>query len=173
MELRQVRKLEDIRGMDRVNRRAWREAYARTIPSELLDRVDSEPEPRLLQRRFDEVMKWSGETYVADTGNIVGYAAWRFGDDTQSFVSRSDAGLKEIYVDPSHWGEGIGTQLLERVKSDLPEAAEGVSASMLAGNEVGRQFYETRGFTQVGEGTETVAGDDYGTIHYRLSLDTD
>jgi hypothetical protein len=69
--------------------------------------------------------------------------------------------------------EGIGTQLLERVTSALPEAAEGLSASMLAGNEVGRRFYDARGFAQVGEGTETVAGDDYGTVHYRLPLDAD
>lgn len=173
MEIRRVQKLEDVRGMDRVNRRAWREAYAEIIPSELLDRVDTEPETRIIQRRFDEVMEWSGQTYVADAGDIVGYAAWRVGGDTKEFVDPEDAGLKEIYVDPEHWGQGVGTRLLERVRADLPEDVAGLLASMLGGNEVGRRFYQARGFDRVGEGSDTIAGDEYTTVHYRLDLETD
>lgn len=173
MEIRRVQKLEDIRGMDRVNRHAWREAYAEIIPSELLERVDTEPETQMIQRRFDEVMEWSGQTYVADTGDIVGYAAWRYGDDTKEFVDQDDAGLKEIYVDPEHWGQGVGTRLLDRVKADLPADVRGLLASMLGGNEIGRRFYQAREFDRVGEGSDIIAGDEYTTVHYRLDLDSD
>ncbi|WP_281375680.1 hypothetical protein [Halorarum halophilum] len=41
---------------------------------------------------------------------------------------------------------------------------------MLAGNEVGRQFYEARQFERTGETSHEIGGESYPTVVYSLQL---
>lgn len=102
-----------------------------------------------------------------DAGDALGFADFRWGDiETKSFVGENEAGLKAIYVDPEHWGEGVGTALLERGLSLLPEAVETLRLEMLDGNDVGDAFYRAKGFERTGEATHEIDGEAYPTVVY-------
>lgn len=190
MKIRSVRGLADVRGTDRVNRRAWKAAYDHIFPPELLDR--DQPNRADLRERLEAIRSWTGAAFVAvaeaandvsvadeteasapPEGPVVGYSFVRWGVDTKSFVDSGDAGLKEIYVDPDHWNKGTGTALLERAEQAVPEEYDGLTLSMLAGNEAGRRFYERRGFTEIGTTTDEIGGNVYECVLFRKFIRDD
>lgn len=59
------------------------------------------------------------------------------------------ASLLRIYVRPDSWGEGAGTALLESLAADLESAFDRLRLVVLAENEVGVSFYESRSFERV------------------------
>jgi len=75
-------------------------------------------------------------------GAVRNSASFRW-EETRPFVGPDEAGLKEIYVRPDYWGEGIGSGLLERGLELLPGDVEALTLDVLAENEVGRSFYST------------------------------
>lgn len=173
MRIRELNGRDDVRAIDRVNRRAWRVAYEGIVPRELLDRAP--PDDAAVDERLALFESWSGVRLVAETETeagprVVGYGFARWGDDTKEFVADGDAGLKEIYVDPDYWNEGVGTALLERMERRVPDGYAGLTLSTLADNDVARAFYERRGFQQVGEWTEPIAGVPYDCLLYRKPL---
>ncbi|MFC4542849.1 GNAT family N-acetyltransferase [Halosolutus amylolyticus] len=58
--------------------------------------------------------------------------------------------LVRIYVRPDRWGEGIGTALLEHLEAEFEGGFDRLRLAVLADNEVGVSFYESRGFDRVG-----------------------
>ncbi|WP_265108617.1 GNAT family N-acetyltransferase [Halosolutus halophilus] len=58
--------------------------------------------------------------------------------------------LVRIYVRPELWGEGIGTALLEHLEAECEEVFDRLRLAVLADNEIGVSFYESRGFERVG-----------------------
>jgi GNAT superfamily N-acetyltransferase len=79
-------------------------------------------------------------------------------------------GLGALYVDPDWWGAGVGTRLLAAVTAALRErGADRVEARVLAANEVGRAFYEARGFEPVTEATTTLFGETVLEVTYARS----
>jgi GNAT superfamily N-acetyltransferase len=70
-------------------------------------------------------------------------------------------GEVSVYVSPDHWGEGVGSALLERASNHLAtQGIDRVRDSVLAQNEVGNAFYSDR-FEQVDQETVEIAGEDY------------
>ncbi len=60
--------------------------------------------------------------------------------------------VRQLYVLPSHWEAGIGSQLLERGLERMRErGATRAKLWTLEGNERGRRFYERRGWTLTDE----------------------
>ncbi|ADD04873.1 GNAT family acetyltransferase [Natrialba magadii ATCC 43099] len=57
--------------------------------------------------------------------------------------------LPRLYARPSVWGEGVGTALIDRVEADLRSHSDRLRLTVLADNEVGVSFYESRGFERV------------------------
>lgn len=171
MNVRPLRDLADVQEMEAVNRRAWRTAYDGIFPQDLLTALTADPSPHELRHRFEQLSEWTGSSLVAEDGDeIVGYAVVRWGADTEAYVDERDVWLKELYVDPDHWGAGVGTALLEHAAAAAPADREGIVASMLAANPVGERFYESKGFEAVDEWSETIAGEEYPTVVYRLPL---
>lgn len=169
MNIRELRGLADVRGIDRVNRRCWKAAYADIFPASVLDREPATDDA--LRDRLAAIRSWTGAALVAvEDGQIVGYAFARWAEDTKSFVDADDAGLKEIYVDPDHWNEGVGTALLDRVETEVTATKAGLTLSMLAGNEPGRRFYQRRGFLEVGGTTDEIGGETYDCVLFRKPL---
>ncbi|WP_049921586.1 GNAT family N-acetyltransferase [Halopiger djelfimassiliensis] len=69
--------------------------------------------------------------------------------------------LVRLYVHPDRWGDGTGTALLERLETETAGTFDRLRLSVLADNEVGISFYESRGFerqttrqTDLGDGIE-------------------
>ncbi|AGB15220.1 acetyltransferase, N-acetylglutamate synthase [Halovivax ruber XH-70] len=172
MNVRQLRGREDVRAAIEINGRAWEAAYADVLPADVLKQVASDPVDEHVDRRFDQLLDDPAGFLVAedDEGEVLGYAHLRWGEDTQPFVGETEAGLKELYVDPEVWGEGVGTALIERGLDELPDDLDAITLEMLDGNEIGAGFFEARGFERVGTDETPIDGKPYPTVQYRRDL---
>lgn len=172
MEIRHLEYSADARAVIRINALAWREAYRNILPDETLAEFETNPSEERVQKAFERLYDDRDGLLVAedDNGTVRGYSYFRWGEDTKEFVGEKAAGLKEIYIEPDYWGNGIGTTLLERGLELLPESIERVQLEMLDGNDVGRQFYSARGFDRTGESEFEIRGETYPTSIYTLEL---
>jgi GNAT superfamily N-acetyltransferase len=79
--------------------------------------------------------------------------------------------ITRFYVDPPHWGRGIGSLLYEAAISHLRQVGYGqASLWVLEGNVRARAWYERLGWTYTGErkvAAETIGVDD---VRYTRSL---
>ncbi|AFK20648.1 GNAT family N-acetyltransferase [Haloferax mediterranei ATCC 33500] len=178
--IRQPQAVAEMRGVWQVNSRCWVRAYEHILPEDALPNPDTPPDETELREQLDYANALnateSGRYVVAvrdsgsDNGGVVGFAATRWGDETKSFVGHDDAGLWVIYVDPSRWGDGIGSALLDAVTATIPEQYDRLVLESFAENDAGRAFYRSRGF-EVVDRTETEVGDEvYPTVIMARSL---
>ncbi|WP_254543007.1 GNAT family N-acetyltransferase [Halomarina pelagica] len=141
---------DDVPGIRRIARRGWEAAYGGFLADDTIERALAEwYDPAFVRVAIER----DGTIYrvaVAD-GEVVGYAT--------AGVDGTDGHLTSLYVDPGRWGEGIGTRLLEAIRDRLRErGAERLEIRVLAENEVGRGFYESRGFEPVEEAETDLFG---------------
>lgn len=173
MEVRRYEGRDDARGVARVNALAWRAAYDDLLPDDVLDAQDPDPDEEAVDRWHDGLAANRRGVFVAvdDGGTVRGYADVRWGDaETKAFVGEDEADLKSVYVDPDHWGEGVGTALVERALDALPDSVSILRLEALEGNEVGRRFYEARGFERTGSATHGIGDESYPTVVYSLDV---
>jgi ribosomal protein S18 acetylase RimI-like enzyme len=152
---------------------SWKGAYRGLMPDEIFDLVNYEVRLRQWNRYFAEPrprhLVWVAE---AATGEIVGMASIgpSRDDDLDSAVV---ADLSAIYVDPGHWGNGHGRDLM--VTALQGTAALGFSEMalwVLHTNRRGRDFYESGGWAADGA---TKIDESFGMplqeTRYRIRLD--
>jgi ribosomal protein S18 acetylase RimI-like enzyme len=172
MDVRPLDSRRDLRGVHRVNVLAWREAYDGILPESVLEDRSVDLPPGDAAAQYDRIRSQPGCFLVAvDDDDVVhGYLFLRWDDDSKGFVGEDEAGLKEIYVEPGYWGEGVGTRLLDRALDELPDTIEAVKLEMLAGNDVAQSFYESHGFEQVGSTEFELGEDTYPTDIYEKQV---
>jgi ribosomal protein S18 acetylase RimI-like enzyme len=173
MEIRHLDGPDEVRDLIRAHGLAWRESYEGLLPSEVLQEQSVDPTE-------DEVRQWQaglreneeGVLVAVDgEGTVRGFIHMRWGElETKAFVRENEAGLKAIHVHPDWWNQGVGTALLDRGLELLPDLIETVRLEMFAGNDIGRRFYEAKGFKRTGTGTYEIEGESYPTIIYALQL---
>lgn len=150
--------------------RGWRAGHGSVVSAETLSAVPTDPGQDQVDDWRERLEKWRDRTLVADTDEgVVGYIQVRI-EEAKPFVGENEAGLKELYVHPDAWGDGVGTALLTAAIDRLPEAIETVRLEMLAGNDRAAAFYESRGFERTGERTVEVAGETYPGLIYTKEL---
>lgn len=155
---------DDVHGIRHVAVEAWHEAYDAVIGQEAVAAVlEQWYDPADLR---EQVGRSRGHFLVADRlGSVVGYA-----DAGASDGPWGDAQLARIYVDPFHWGEGIGTDLLAAVADRLrADGHERLWLAVLENNEVGVSFYEGHGFEVVAERVASFSGRE--TPEYVMAAD--
>jgi ribosomal protein S18 acetylase RimI-like enzyme len=172
MDVRPLASSTDLQDVNRVNVLAWRAAYDGILPGDVLAGREADLAVEDAREQYERIRDETGCFLVAeeDAGDVRGYVYVRWGDDTKDFVPDEEAGLKEIYVEPDAWGEGIGSRLLERALDELPESVDAVKLEMLAGNDVAAGFYESHGFEQVDESEFELDGETYPTVVYEQQL---
>lgn len=137
---RSVRPAEpaDVEAIQSIARQSWHAAYDDILGTEAVDDVVDE----WYKRSKLETAIRDEAVFVAESSSIDGFAHVGPGDGSDTME------LRRIYVHPERWGEGFGSQLLERVeKWCLSADRTRLRLAVLADNEVGIEFYERNGFT--------------------------
>jgi ribosomal protein S18 acetylase RimI-like enzyme len=150
---------EDAKSVQQIAHASWHSAYDHLIGEEtvedilemwynqdaLTESLDRDEAPMFLAIATDE---------------IIGFAQGGPSDD-----GPADAVIGRIYVLPEYWGEGAGAQLLNRLFDTFQAAGhESVWLSVMAGNEVGRSFYDKHGFEVHEERTIELAGEEVDDV---------
>ena len=106
----------------------------------------------------DGVQPEDGRLFVAevpaDEGpaarTVVGFGDVRF-EPPEYLEETADGGVRAVYVDPDHAGEGVGTALLRRLEIEARD--EGLESLGLLASINARGFYEYHGYEPLGERT--------------------
>ena len=158
---------EDAAAIARVHTRSWQVAYAHLFPAEALAGIS-------VERRAAWWAEWlpasrpRAAIIVAEVeGEVRGFAS------VGAARERDRLGeLHAIYVDPDHWGAGLGRALIaeadERLRAaDFDEAILWV----LEDNPRTRRFYEAAGWSDDGGSKrETYLGTEVSVVRYRKRL---
>ncbi|MFC5971449.1 GNAT family N-acetyltransferase [Halomarina salina] len=153
---------EDVPGIRRVAREGWHAAYGDFLAAETVERALYQwYAPAVVERTVTDpdvayLVAEPADLAAEDVDHtVLGYVSGHAASGRYGSVS-------SFYVDPDRWGEGIGNALFGRELAVLASnGVERVELEVLAENEVGRGFYESRGFDAVGES----ADDLFGTVH--------
>jgi len=78
--------------------------------------------------------------------------------------------LARLYVDPDHWGMGIGTMLYDTAMEDLGARFGAATLWVLEANERARSWYERLGWRITPRRTPTYAPADIHDVQYRIDL---
>ena len=116
-----------------------RRASLASETGDILDKLLEQPE--LFE--IDEELLANNEVVVAEIGStVVGFA---------SFIAQdgNDAELDGMFVEPSHWRQGIGRLLIEAVEREL--VAWQATRLRVVANPNALAFYKAVGFVIVGE----------------------
>lgn len=137
--------MADVPGIQRVADRAWHAAYDDILGADTVDAVlDVWYEDDAIESGVEHEAQDFFVAVVDD--QVVGYA--HVGPHPPRRVHQ----LYRLYVDPDHWREGIGRNLLAEVEQSLYDRDVGVyEAEVLAENDRGVAFYESTGFERVDE----------------------
>jgi len=152
----------------RVHVRSWQVAYRGLLPDEYLKQL--RPEERAQRYDFTHSDPLKPQTIVAvDGAAILGFAM------TMPSRDQDLAGYGELcalYVDPKHWGLGIGAALISAARGHLVETGfHKALLWVLAGNVRAMRFYEIDGWVTNGDSrTDTVWGVTVNDIRYRRDL---
>ena len=138
---------EDAIAVARVHVRSWQAAYRTLLPDDYLDQL--RPEDRAPHYDFATRDPHKPHTIVAeDSGAIYGFATTAPSRDADN----PDHGeLYALYVDPDHWGQGIGVALIAAARDHLVQSGfQHALLWVLAGNLHAERFYRHDGWTTDG-----------------------
>jgi len=115
--------------------RSWQAAYAHVLPAERLARLSPE-------RRAEQ--GWLGDSFVAELdGEVVGFV-----DVGESRDGDAEGEVYAIYVDPDHFGAGMGRELIRAAELRMRELGYAdVILWVMEDNPRARRFYEAAGWT--------------------------
>jgi GNAT superfamily N-acetyltransferase len=139
---------EDAMAVARVHVRSWQAAYRTLLPDDYLDQL--RPEDRAQAYDFATTDPQKPKTIVAvDQRLIKGFATTMPARDPDL----ADHGeLCALYVDPTHWGRGIGVTLISAARARLLELGfRDALLWILAGNVRAERFYQIDGWAPDGQ----------------------
>lgn len=148
-----------------VHVRSWQVGYRDLLPQASLAAM--RPEDRAARYTFGDPDPTVPKTIVAidDEGAIVGFIATRS-------IAGEPGKVLALYVEPAHWGRGIGQILIAAARERL--AALGhreATLWLLEGNARGARFYAADGWLLDGEHrVEELWGVQVSELRYRRAL---
>lgn len=163
--------LEDALAVAGVHVRSWQAAYRNILPDDYLDQL--RPEDRAAKYDFASCDPLKPQTIVAVEERmspaIQGFA-------TTMPVTDSDmpghGELCALYVDPKHWGKGLGVALVSAARAQMYERGFRKAVLwVLTGNARAERFYRNDGWAADGvRRTATVWGIEVDEIRYQREL---
>lgn len=155
---------DDAEAIRRVARSSWHAVYDDILGEDTVDRmVDEWYGVDSLRTAIEGSIFYIAEVDREVVGFANAGANPEYGEGTFE--------LYRIYVLPEYWHQRIGGHLLELVSADVKEeGGERLRLSVLSENDVGREFYESRGFERLQEGEIELVGKAYPEIEYATDL---
>ncbi|MFJ4682350.1 GNAT family N-acetyltransferase [Streptomyces sp. NPDC091377] len=127
----------------------WRSAYRGLMPQPYLDALSAGEDAERQRARFGQGGGRVVDLVAERDGEVLGWAChgpYREGD-----ALTEDAELYAIYVDPGHYGEGVGRTLLsESLRRCAAVGHPRMLLWVVEGNASARRFYEKAGFSADG-----------------------
>lgn len=159
--------IEDAFRIAEIQVSAWRAAYRDFIPAAYLEGLRAEERERTWRRFVGDP---DSRLLVAAEGDkLTGFCHVSSSRDPDARIT---AEIIAIYVDPPHWGKGIGKALC-RSAFEFAQARGFVSVTLwtLVQNRPAQCFYEALGFRPDGATkTETLPGFVLQECRYRRSI---
>jgi ribosomal protein S18 acetylase RimI-like enzyme len=134
---------EDVPAIARAQVRSWQAAYECIVPAEHLATLSVDKREALWR---ELLLRGAPELLVAkDNEYVVGFIA--FGRCRDENAAPTQAEIWAFYVIPSHWSQGVGTQLWSQARERMAELGfQTVSLWVLAANTRAIGFYDHVGF---------------------------
>lgn len=152
---------DDIGALGRVAERSWEHDYPNILSRETA--VEGVHEWYSEDRLTSELQSEDARIFVAELDDeVIGFV--------HTALAGREGDVLRVYVDPACRGEDVGSALLDAAVEYLfDRGVERVKAMVLAGNELGHEFYRAHGFERV-QGTEEtkIAGERYEEHAYVL-----
>lgn len=139
--------------------RSWQAAYAHVLPAERLAGMSPE-------RRAE--LGWLGDSFVVELdGEVVGFV-----DFGESRDDDAEGEIYAIYVEPDHFGAGMGRELIRAAELRMHELGfTHVILWVLEDNPRARRFYEAAGWTLDGTCRPIeIFGIELPEVRYRKKL---
>lgn len=158
----------DEYGVAGVHVRSWQEGYRGLMADDVLNGL--QPEDRAARYTFGSTDVTLPQTVVAVEGDvIVGFATFGVSRDSDDPETGE---IFALYVDPDHWGQGVGRMLISEARSSLNESSLTTAQLwVLNGNLRAIRFYERDGWFADGFIREDVVwGITVTESRYRRSL---
>ncbi|CAN3127896.1 N-acetyltransferase domain-containing protein [Mycobacterium sp. smrl_JER01] len=159
---------EDASAVARAHVRSWQVGYRGLLPIGYLNAL--RPEERASRYAFDQMNPDGPFTQVALVGDMIcGHVTTgRCRDDDL----QGNGEIWAIYVDPPHWGCGIGSRLIAAGCAHLRNRGyHKASLWVLSGNDRARRFYGSVGWRCDGaERTDSIGGHPVHEVRYQRSL---
>lgn len=173
MEIHELSSASELEQSNQVTLQTKREAYGHIISDEAFEREKEKGLSIPLEERYANLQAQEQSVLLLadDDGDVVGngYFIWD-SERTSPHVDANESELRMLHVHPDRWGEGIGTQLLEEGLERLPESSERLVLNTFEENEIGKSFYESRGFDEIGTTDFEVGGESYPAVVLALDL---
>jgi len=158
----------DAMAVARVHVRSWQVAYRILLPDDYLNRL--RPEDRASTYDFETADPLKPRTIVAaEKEQILGFATTA---PSRQPDLPNHGELCALYVDPEHWGRGIGAALVSAARSNLLELGfQSAFLWVLAGNARAERFYRIDQWLPDGVcRTESMWGISVNEIRYQRKL---
>jgi ribosomal protein S18 acetylase RimI-like enzyme len=157
---------EDAEAIVRVRARGWQAGYAHVFPAEALEWMPADGGSDYWARWLANPPPRSAVLVAEAEGSVAGFVS-------VGPARGEDSGeLYAIYVDPRHWGAGLGRALIQEGETRLAEA--GFSEAILwvlDDNPRARRFYEAAGWATDGASKrETHLDTEVTELRYRKRL---
>lgn len=152
--------VEDIPQVQDVAKKSWNTTYEGIIPFEIQEKFlkvayNNDRMKQRLERSF---------LFVAEIdSNVVGFA---------NFSPVNDEGKAElgaIYLYPEYQGKGIGSALLQKGINELEGVVE-IYINVERDNEIGKSFYDAKGFQVLKEFDDDFEGHTLKTVRMVLNV---
>ncbi|MEQ6378521.1 GNAT family N-acetyltransferase [Bacillaceae bacterium S4-13-56] len=141
----------DIKDIREIAIKTWHHTYKDLIPEQVQDQF-------LTRAYSDEILKnrikESLFLVAKQEDNVVGFA--------NVFQQDQTAELSAIYIYPEYQGNGIGTKLFNKIISLLDSTSK-IFVDVEKGNQVGEEFYRSKGFQEVKEFEDNLFGHTFQT----------
>lgn len=152
MKIREARP-EDAERLEALRVRAWREAYPGLVEQHVLDALDeNDPTSLLVWKNLIERIAMRVAVAENEGGDAIGFCAVA-GETRDGDEPKGVAEIIALYVDPEHYREGVGRELVETVTEVARESEKNLSELTvwtLDRNHRALALYESLGFKRDG-----------------------